>query len=485
MANLSSNLAHSSNKVNQVHQGNRSGKSTQNAPKRSYAKATKNFVYPEFDECIILDHKEGLTITDYARSVSDITGKANITAISRISKSKVSVFVKTKELADKLINETCELKIGVHLIPINSFIPRKQRVLISNIPPPIRNEAIIEQLEAAGISGVSEITFLRAAIKDDGYDAVSWRRQFFIDPADIPKIPEAFKIHHRGVPFWTYLSTGNLKCFLCQEEGHLAKDCKDTGSQEFSIQQQQAPSGNVQLLPTSQQLPNTEVLINSENNSPDKLNNEISNNNNNIAIDSKLSPLLPTLPIESMDTQATGLKRPLSNSMGDSNSATSSIPFNDKTSKGFTEVHYERPWSDGRRKKKKTRTNTPNDLDLSKVEEIMKSSPSEFVLTFSQYSAFLLKTKGQQTIDNIAASFTTDTHLLIDTLDKLKLHHPEHSTRNRIDRIRAKLINGAVGTGGGDEAVSSHSEYEGDDSGGSGGSGDEHSEDNPENFVST
>ena len=54
---------------------------------------------------------------------------------------------------------------------------------------------------------------------------LSFRRQVYIDPDDIAKIPSTFLITFEDTSYRIFTSIDSLLCFRCKQEGHLAKDC--------------------------------------------------------------------------------------------------------------------------------------------------------------------------------------------------------------------------------------------------------------------
>ena len=49
----------------------------------------------------------------------------------------------------------------------------------------------------------------------------------FLDIEYLPNLPESMQITFDDTPHHIYLSTEKLACFLCKEEGHVAKFCKN------------------------------------------------------------------------------------------------------------------------------------------------------------------------------------------------------------------------------------------------------------------
>ncbi|KAK2574834.1 hypothetical protein KPH14_012937, partial [Odynerus spinipes] len=69
-------------------------------------------------------------------------------------------------------------------------------------------------------------------IDEPGFTHItSFRRQVFIDPDDIEKLPKEFTINYEETLYHIYVSTDKITCFVCKQDGHTAKYCKvNTGN---------------------------------------------------------------------------------------------------------------------------------------------------------------------------------------------------------------------------------------------------------------
>ena len=54
---------------------------------------------------------------------------------------------------------------------------------------------------------------------------MSYRRQVYIAADDVNKLPESIKIDYDNNVNWIYPTTDTVKCFICNTEGHIAKNC--------------------------------------------------------------------------------------------------------------------------------------------------------------------------------------------------------------------------------------------------------------------
>lgn len=94
--------------------------------------------------------------------------------------------------------------------------------------PEIPNDIIIEEINKHGIEPVSTITDVKAALSGPRFSHIlSFRRQIYIKEEDEPKIKDIqnLQLKVNNATHWIYLSTEKLVCFVCNNEGHLAKYC--------------------------------------------------------------------------------------------------------------------------------------------------------------------------------------------------------------------------------------------------------------------
>ena len=193
----------------------------------SYTAALQRDVFPSRTQAIVLDVKEGLSLTNYTVAVGKIVKPENIIYSSRISNGRICIYLKSKEIVEKLTEKYEFIDVGENQdkVAIRPLISKQQRIIISNVAPPIPHHILVEKFESIGIK-CAPITTLRAGISEKGYEHVlSSRRQTFIKKEDLTKLPEFFKIIFDDISYYVYPSVDILKCFECREEGHIRLHC--------------------------------------------------------------------------------------------------------------------------------------------------------------------------------------------------------------------------------------------------------------------
>ena len=91
----------------------------------------------------------------------------------------------------------------------------------------IPHSFIKSELKRISVQTTSEVTFLRAGMSEPWFPHIlSFRRQVYVHPDSVSKIPESLQINFEDTVYWIYLTTNTLVYFLCKLAGHIAKNCK-------------------------------------------------------------------------------------------------------------------------------------------------------------------------------------------------------------------------------------------------------------------
>ncbi|KAK9696370.1 Zinc knuckle [Popillia japonica] len=73
---------------------------------------------------------------------------------------------------------------------------------------------------------VSAITFVTAGLNKPEYKHIfSFRRQAYINFEENSELPQSLIINFNQFAFRIFLSTDEIKCFMCKKTGHIANKC--------------------------------------------------------------------------------------------------------------------------------------------------------------------------------------------------------------------------------------------------------------------
>lgn len=195
--------------------------------KKTFAETLNPNPFPKKDQAIIFDiENEEIQLKDYIIEIGKIIKPENIIFVSKISKKRMCIFLSTKDLANKLIQDNENLIVQGQNIKLRKLYNPDKRIILANVYPNIPHETIIESLKEHNITPTSPISFLRAGLHIEGLTHIlSFRRQMYISPEDENKIPSSILINFENANYRIFLSNDELTCFLCKKIGHTSNNC--------------------------------------------------------------------------------------------------------------------------------------------------------------------------------------------------------------------------------------------------------------------
>lgn len=174
--------------------------------------------YPTDDQAITLKLIDNLAIKQYYLAIGEIIQPINIIYFSYIPGKQICMYLRSKELVEKLVKEYKFIKIDEYEIEIKYFIIKTKSVIISNVYPIIPNDVIIYELFKLGIQSVSKIVAVKSSIGEKGYEHVlSFKREISLDSTDLNKLPLIMKVYYNG-KFYFINFGENKKRFFSDED---------------------------------------------------------------------------------------------------------------------------------------------------------------------------------------------------------------------------------------------------------------------------
>lgn len=284
------------NQLKNTHNYSHNNINTNSTNSKSFAETTASINYPKMNQAIVLTAIEGLKQIDYLSAISKYTAPINIISASRISNNRFCIFLNTQNNADDLIKKHSSIFIGENEIFLRKLVNPSKKIILSNVYPIITNETIINAFQEIGIRITSAIHSLKSIHSSDLFSHVtSFRRQLYINPEDLHKLPDSIVLKHEDTNFRIYITDDSLACFICKQNGHTPSTCKystESTSQITHTDQIDAPSHSTSLQPNSevQTEQDTNIHINTEhiiNHNTDTN----SNTNTNLKTDSNKRPI--------------------------------------------------------------------------------------------------------------------------------------------------------------------------------------------------
>lgn len=388
---------------------------------KQYSEVTQQSqMFPRKEQAIILSTVEDLTVADYVTAVGNITGPNHIRFASRISNNRICIYLSNAELVEKFVSAHSVISVRDKQINVRKLITPARRIIISNVCPTIPHNTISSVLKSIGLKLVSPISFMRAGIPGDEYGHVlSFRRQVYTQPDEAIELPSSLVIKHEETSYRIFLTFDEMSCFICKQQGHLAKNCT-------SVAQQPARDD---LRPE----PDTDILVNVDHNTD-----QIETTSESSALIDAQSDCLPeqrphkrAAPSLSstVDTSTTGkCEEVLFKSPNPLQSSQTTVAYQTKTRKS---------------KKLKKSESTESLVDLSETLKpainLINEQKKESVLNYEQLVDFFENVHGSSDPLSVARQYTTDVQALIGMLLELHQHLEHRNTKSRCTRVRKKL----------------------------------------------
>lgn len=221
----------------------------------SFSVVTEISATPKRDQGLILDCVgQNLTITDYTCAIGDLVGANNIISTAKITNNRICIYVANKNLVVEITDKYQTITINDQIVPVRPLISRLKKVVFSNVPTDIPNCIIENILDQLQVQRCAPITSLKATINKEGYSHVTcFRRQTYIKPEQIQLIPELFVIRFQEMDFHIFAGPDTIKCFLCKQLGHLARNCNKSINKEHTTENQTNSNTPVNPDPTENQ----------------------------------------------------------------------------------------------------------------------------------------------------------------------------------------------------------------------------------------
>lgn len=200
-----------------------------NNQNKSFAKATKinSNSYPNRNQAIVLNTNPDFEINEYIYAIGSIVNPKNITHVFKTYNGRLCIYLTSKDLVEQLVLNHKYVKIQDTQTEIRRYINPAQRIIISHVCPSIPDDSIEEALKYYNVKLASPITMLRMGIKNDDYSHIfSDRRQVFVLPEEVTKIPNSVIINHEETNFRIFFAP-DATCYKCKKHGHIASKCTE------------------------------------------------------------------------------------------------------------------------------------------------------------------------------------------------------------------------------------------------------------------
>uniref|UniRef100_A0A8C4Q241 CCHC-type domain-containing protein n=1 Tax=Eptatretus burgeri TaxID=7764 RepID=A0A8C4Q241_EPTBU len=167
---------------------------------------------------------EGVTVEAIVMVIGNIIGFEKVRAASCMNK-RVIIFVSDEAFVAPIVEQGLALDSGTFVMayPLDCCV---QRVVISNLPPFLKNDLIPSAMQRYG-DCVSPLIMLPVGFNDKRESHVmSFRRQvFMVLKKEYASLNLVMKFTSNGHNYQLYVSTNTLNCFGCGAIGHMKQFC--------------------------------------------------------------------------------------------------------------------------------------------------------------------------------------------------------------------------------------------------------------------
>lgn len=410
----------------------------------NYSKATQSKKNITRDQAILIDTLVDATHEEYILALSEVVPASKIRFSSRIANNRICVYLDSKQTVDEIIDSKRCIVIGHQIIAIRPYVTRNKRIVFSNVHPLIDDSLLETELKKINVKIMSPIMSVRNGFSSKLLShIISFRRQVYIEPDDLSKIPSRISIDLDDTNFWIYLSSDSTACFDCKQEGHIAKNCPNRSN---------LSTNNVSLLPDNEQL-ETKTTDSSKQSSPPKVNFPSLPPPSNLRGSTKITTTHTSNPTHSQDpktgNQIHKNKRPPPSSttstsmLTDDQQADSNVDDSASDVDSIVSESSENTPKNNKHSTKKIKTDPSSaakqEENWRQIEQELALNEKNYPLTSLQMQSLFDLTKGSQNIVETVLEHTTDLNGLMCMLTDLYPSFLSRSLKNRCTRIRNKI----------------------------------------------
>lgn len=163
------------------------------------------------------------SVEECVLAVGDVVDCSSVLAASRMN-GAVVMFLESIEKVNTVVQTGIVIKDT--FIQVMPLVRPAKRITISNVPPYMTDEALINELTRYG-QVISTIKMIHYGGKSEqSKHVICYRRQvYMVLKSGVEELNVAFKFKIDGFDHVIFVSSDNMKCFGCGQEGHLRRSC--------------------------------------------------------------------------------------------------------------------------------------------------------------------------------------------------------------------------------------------------------------------
>ncbi len=151
-----------------------------------------------------------------------------IIAASKVSKNRIIIHLKSKELVEKFFENHTGFEIDSNFIKCRRLSNPMKKIILSHVNPSIPNNILEDYVKnEMKLEITAPLSYLRLNPHDLQFGhIISWRRQFYTSTEiDKDKITGSFLIPFNGQNHRIFVTCDEFSCFKCHSRGHQAENC--------------------------------------------------------------------------------------------------------------------------------------------------------------------------------------------------------------------------------------------------------------------
>lgn len=194
-------------------------------PSNGFASAIKSPKKSTNECAIIIQNALQADYEEYFLALMKHVPGSKIATMKPSSKNRLIVWLDSKQTADNLLATTRYLIVAHQKVAIRPYITKNKRIVFTPVFPQVEDDFIVSELLKFGVTTKTEITSVRAGFKHKDLAHINTtKRQTYIDPDDVDKLPEKILSKVEGNDIWIYIVPDSA-CYICKSIDHLKKDC--------------------------------------------------------------------------------------------------------------------------------------------------------------------------------------------------------------------------------------------------------------------
>lgn len=163
-----------------------------------------------------------ISMDKYLCAVGDLVGDKSIVFAGK-NNDHLKFYLKSEFDVIKLYDNHAQVVIDSKPMVVRKLIDDGHKVHLCCVEPGIPDSALIQELSKY-TKVISNMRFLNLGSRNERFSHVaSYKRQVFVDSID--DLPTSFNIHYENIICKIFIMIDRVRCFICNEEGHLKDKC--------------------------------------------------------------------------------------------------------------------------------------------------------------------------------------------------------------------------------------------------------------------